>query len=63
VPERWAVVDTLPRNAMGKVVRPALPALLDEHGSSDATLAVLRCAHTGPGPSAEEARQIDRAND
>jgi len=28
VPERWAVVDELPRNAMGKVVRPALPALL-----------------------------------
>lgn len=31
VPERWAVVDELPRNAMGKVVRPALPALLREH--------------------------------
>jgi long-chain acyl-CoA synthetase len=30
VPERWVVVDALPRNAMGKVVRPALPALLDE---------------------------------
>jgi long-chain acyl-CoA synthetase len=28
VPERWAVVDALPRNAMGKVVRPALPDLL-----------------------------------
>lgn len=28
VPERWAVVHALPRNAMGKVVRPALPALL-----------------------------------
>lgn len=28
VPERWGVVDALPRNAMGKVVRPALPALL-----------------------------------
>jgi long-chain acyl-CoA synthetase len=30
VPERWAVVDALPCNAMGKVVRTALPALLDE---------------------------------
>ena len=29
VPERWAVVDALPCNAMGKVVRTALPALLD----------------------------------
>ena len=28
VPERWALVDELPRNAMGKVVRPLLPALL-----------------------------------
>lgn len=28
VPERWAVVGTLPRNAMGKVVRPDLPGLL-----------------------------------
>lgn len=28
VPERWAVVGALPRNAMGKVVRPALPDLL-----------------------------------
>lgn len=28
VPERWALVDALPRNAMGKVVRPALPELL-----------------------------------
>jgi len=31
VPERWAVVPDLPRNAMGKVVRPALPALLRQH--------------------------------
>jgi acyl-CoA synthetase (AMP-forming)/AMP-acid ligase II len=31
VPDRWAVVPALPRNAMGKVIRPALPALLDEH--------------------------------
>jgi acyl-CoA synthetase (AMP-forming)/AMP-acid ligase II len=31
VPERWAVVPELPRNAMGKVVRPALSDLLDEH--------------------------------
>jgi acyl-CoA synthetase (AMP-forming)/AMP-acid ligase II len=29
VPERWAVVDALPRNAMGKVIRRDLPALLD----------------------------------
>jgi long-chain acyl-CoA synthetase len=29
VPERWAVVDALPCNAMGKVVRTELPALLD----------------------------------
>jgi acyl-CoA synthetase (AMP-forming)/AMP-acid ligase II len=35
VPERWAVVPELPRNAMGKVVRPALPDLLDRHGRSD----------------------------
>ena len=28
VPERWAVVEQLPRNAMGKVVRPALAGLL-----------------------------------
>jgi long-chain acyl-CoA synthetase len=28
VPERWALVDELPRNAMGKVIRPALAALL-----------------------------------
>ena len=31
VPERWAAVPDLPRNAMGKVVRPALPELLQEH--------------------------------
>jgi acyl-CoA synthetase (AMP-forming)/AMP-acid ligase II len=30
VPERWVVVDALPSNAMGKVVRTALPALLDD---------------------------------
>jgi acyl-CoA synthetase (AMP-forming)/AMP-acid ligase II len=30
VPERWAFADALPRNAMGKVVRPKLPALLTE---------------------------------
>jgi long-chain acyl-CoA synthetase len=29
VPERWAVVDALPVNAMGKVIRAQLPALLD----------------------------------
>jgi long-chain acyl-CoA synthetase len=29
VPERWGIVDELPCNAMGKVIRPALPALLD----------------------------------
>ena len=29
VPERFVVVDVLPRNAMGKVQRAALPALLD----------------------------------
>jgi long-chain acyl-CoA synthetase len=29
VPERWLVVDALPVNAMGKVVRRELPALLD----------------------------------
>ena len=28
VPDRIAVVDALPRNAMGKVVRADLPALL-----------------------------------
>jgi acyl-coenzyme A synthetase/AMP-(fatty) acid ligase len=31
VPDRWGIVPALPRNAMGKVIRPALPALLDEH--------------------------------
>jgi acyl-CoA synthetase (AMP-forming)/AMP-acid ligase II len=31
VPDRWAVVPALPRNAMGKVIRPSLPALLAEH--------------------------------
>jgi long-chain acyl-CoA synthetase len=30
VPEHWAQVDALPRNAMGKVVRTALPALADQ---------------------------------
>ena len=30
VPERWAVVDALPVNAMGKVIRAQLPALLDD---------------------------------
>jgi O-succinylbenzoic acid--CoA ligase len=29
VPERWAIVDALPRNAMGKVVRTSLVDLLD----------------------------------
>jgi long-chain acyl-CoA synthetase len=33
VPERWAIVDALPCNAMGKVVRTALPALLDEQSA------------------------------
>jgi acyl-coenzyme A synthetase/AMP-(fatty) acid ligase len=28
VPERFVVVDALPRNAMGKIVRKDLPALL-----------------------------------
>jgi long-chain acyl-CoA synthetase len=32
VPERWGVVESLPRNAMGKVMRPALAALLDVSG-------------------------------
>jgi long-chain acyl-CoA synthetase len=63
VPERWAVVDALPRNAMGKVVRPALSGLLDEHESSQDTSAAPRGAHAGPGPSSEDARAIDRAND
>ena len=31
VPERWAVVSELPRNAMGKVIRPVLPDLLTEN--------------------------------
>jgi long-chain acyl-CoA synthetase len=31
VPDHWAVVPALPRNAMGKVIRPALPALLAQH--------------------------------
>jgi acyl-CoA synthetase (AMP-forming)/AMP-acid ligase II len=31
VPERIAVVDALPRNAMGKVVRAELPALVSRH--------------------------------
>ena len=30
VPERWGVVGTLPRNAMGKVVRTGVVDLLDE---------------------------------
>jgi acyl-CoA synthetase (AMP-forming)/AMP-acid ligase II len=30
VPERWATVETLPRNAMGKVVRRGLADLLDQ---------------------------------
>ena len=29
VPERWVIVDALPVNAMGKVIRAELPALLD----------------------------------
>ena len=29
VPERWAVVDALPTNAMGKVIRADLPGLLE----------------------------------
>jgi long-chain acyl-CoA synthetase len=29
MPERWVVVDALPVNAMGKVIRAQLPALLD----------------------------------
>jgi acyl-coenzyme A synthetase/AMP-(fatty) acid ligase len=28
VPERFAIVDALPRNAMGKIVRASLPDLL-----------------------------------
>jgi long-chain acyl-CoA synthetase len=31
VPERWGALPELPRNAMGKVVRPVLPDLLAEH--------------------------------
>jgi len=30
VPERWVIVDALPVNAMGKVVRAELPALLTD---------------------------------
>lgn len=30
VPERWAIVDALPVNAMGKVVRAELPSLLTD---------------------------------
>ncbi|MGN6474938.1 MAG: class I adenylate-forming enzyme family protein [Mycobacteriales bacterium] len=33
VPERWGIVDKLPRNAMGKVVRTGLVDLLEESGS------------------------------
>jgi acyl-CoA synthetase (AMP-forming)/AMP-acid ligase II len=33
VPERWGVVERLPRNAMGKVVRAGLPDLLEGSGS------------------------------
>jgi long-chain acyl-CoA synthetase len=29
VPEIWGFVESLPRNAMGKIVRPALPGLLE----------------------------------
>jgi len=29
VPERIVVVEALPRNAMGKIIRTALPGLLD----------------------------------
>jgi len=29
VPERWGVVDELPANAMGKIIRSGLPGLLD----------------------------------
>jgi long-chain acyl-CoA synthetase len=29
IPEVWGFVDALPRNAMGKIVRPQLPGLLD----------------------------------
>jgi long-chain acyl-CoA synthetase len=32
VPDRWGVVDTLPRNAMGKVVRTDLAGLLADSG-------------------------------
>jgi acyl-CoA synthetase (AMP-forming)/AMP-acid ligase II len=34
VPERWGVVDSLPRNAMGKVVRTGLVDLLESSGGS-----------------------------
>jgi acyl-coenzyme A synthetase/AMP-(fatty) acid ligase len=27
IPDTWAVIDALPRNAMGKIVRTQLPAL------------------------------------
>jgi len=30
VPERWGFIDALPRNAMGKVVRPGLVELLEK---------------------------------
>jgi acyl-CoA synthetase (AMP-forming)/AMP-acid ligase II len=29
LPERWAIIDALPRNAMGKVVRTGLVDLLN----------------------------------
>lgn len=37
-PEVWGFVDSLPRNAMGKIIRPALPGLLAgiRHQESDA---------------------------
>jgi acyl-CoA synthetase (AMP-forming)/AMP-acid ligase II len=35
VPERWAIVDALPRNAMGKVVRTGLVELLNAAEGSD----------------------------
>jgi acyl-CoA synthetase (AMP-forming)/AMP-acid ligase II len=34
VPEQWGVVDSLPRNAMGKVVRAGLADLLAGSGGS-----------------------------
>jgi len=35
VPDRWAIVDVLPVNAMGKVIRQQLPALVSDESVGD----------------------------